>query len=170
MRIADPHLIYHTDSKKRINPTKSIYLGDHVWIGQSAMILKGTQIHSGSIIGALSVVSGKEIPSNTSWAGNPSRKIAENIFWTDKCVHSWIDNQTAENNVCKTDAYTYHYDPKEFIAFSQIDQKLTDASNSEERYAYLTTFTTHKAKNRFTAENQKKSSTKYFCKLSKLFK
>ncbi len=80
MRIADPHLIYHTDSKKRINPTKSIYLGDHVWIGQSAMILKGTQIHSGSIIGALSVVSGKEIPSNTSWAGNPSRKIAENIF------------------------------------------------------------------------------------------
>ena len=24
MRIADPHLIYHTDSKKRINPTKSI--------------------------------------------------------------------------------------------------------------------------------------------------
>ena len=59
---------------------------------------------------------------------------------------------------------------KEFIAFSQIDQKLTDASNSEERYAYLTTFTTHKAKNRFTAENQKKSSTKSFCKLSKLFK
>ena len=32
MRIADPHLIYHTDSKKRINPTKSIYLGDHVWM------------------------------------------------------------------------------------------------------------------------------------------
>lgn len=65
---------------------------------------------------------------------------------------------------------TYHYDPKEFIAFSQIDQKLTDASNSEERYAYLTTFTTHKAKNRFTVEHQKKSSTKSFCKLLKLFK
>lgn len=26
MRIADPHLIYHTDSKKRINPTKAFIL------------------------------------------------------------------------------------------------------------------------------------------------
>ena len=44
VRNADPHLIYDVESHKRVNPTKSIYIGDHVWIGQSAMILKGRKV------------------------------------------------------------------------------------------------------------------------------
>ena len=71
MRNADPHLVYDCASNRRINPTKSIFIGDHVWIGQSAMILKGTKIDSGSIIGAMSLVAGKCINSNESWGGNP---------------------------------------------------------------------------------------------------
>lgn len=50
-RTADPHLIYSIDTKKRVNPSKSIFIGDNVWIGQNSLILKGTQIHSGSIVG-----------------------------------------------------------------------------------------------------------------------
>ena len=30
-RNADPHLIYDNITNKRINPTQSIYIGDHVW-------------------------------------------------------------------------------------------------------------------------------------------
>lgn len=51
MRIADPHLIYSIDTKKRINLSKSIYIGDSVWVGQDVLLLKGTRIHSGSIVG-----------------------------------------------------------------------------------------------------------------------
>ena len=94
LRNADPHLIYDGDTKKRINPTKSIFIGDHVWVGQRAMILKGTQIDSGSIIGAMSVVSGKKIPHNTSWAGNPVRQIKDNIFWSSEAVHPWVQWHT----------------------------------------------------------------------------
>ena len=60
MRNADPHLIYSCDSGQRLNSTRSIYIGDHVWIGQSVFILKGTEIDSGSIIGAMSVIAGKK--------------------------------------------------------------------------------------------------------------
>ena len=149
MRIADPHLIYDISSKKRLNPTKSIYLGDHVWVGQSALLLKGTQIHSGSIVGAMSVVSGKTIPSNTSWAGNPAHQIAENIFWTGKCVHTWQDNETSQNATCDTNLYTYKHTKNEFISFEQIDTALTSAATAQDRYIYLSNLTKNKKKNRF---------------------
>ena len=81
IRNADPHLIYDINSKNRLNATKSIFIGDHVWIGQEAFLLKGTQIDSGSIIGARALVAGKKIPSNTVYGGNPCRNISKNVFW-----------------------------------------------------------------------------------------
>ena len=66
IRTADPHLVYDSRTNQRINPSKSVFIGDHVWIGQSAMLLKGTQIDSGSIIGAASLVAGKKVPYNES--------------------------------------------------------------------------------------------------------
>lgn len=74
VRTADPHLIYDCATCTRINPSRNIVVGDHVWIGQAATILKNTIIGSGSIIGATSLVSGKRIPSNTSWGGIPLSK------------------------------------------------------------------------------------------------
>lgn len=74
VRNNDSHLIYSCDDGNRINSPQSVYIGDHVWIGQNALLLKGTQIDSGSIVGAGSVVAGKKIPHNSIWAGNPSRQ------------------------------------------------------------------------------------------------
>lgn len=79
-RTADPHLIYDRDSFKRINPSKSIYLGDHIWIGQEAGFVKGGFAASGSIIGAKSLVVGKKYNSNTINAGNPCKQVKEGIF------------------------------------------------------------------------------------------
>lgn len=75
LRTADPHLIYDCETHERINPSKNILIGDHVWIGQGSLVLKGSTISSGSIIGANSTVSGKLIPSNQSWAGARPRKL-----------------------------------------------------------------------------------------------
>ena len=33
--------IYDAETQERINPSRNAMLGDHVWIGQSAMLLKG---------------------------------------------------------------------------------------------------------------------------------
>lgn len=103
MRTADPHLVYSVESKERLNPSRSIFVGDHVWIGQGALVLKGSKIGSGSIIGAGSVVPGKRIPSNTIWVGNPARQVKDGVFWSGQCVHRWTDDETQkyQNMQCK---------------------------------------------------------------------
>lgn len=54
--------------------TQPVIIGDHVWIGDQTIILKGVTIGSNSIIGAGSVVT-SSIPSNVLAAGNPCKVI-----------------------------------------------------------------------------------------------
>ncbi len=55
-------------------------IGNHVWIGENALILKGVKIGDNSIVGAGSVVT-KDVPNNSIVAGNPARIIKNNINW-----------------------------------------------------------------------------------------
>lgn len=54
---------------------KEVIIEDDVWIGAGAIILKGTRIGRGSIIGAGAVVASKDIPPYSVCAGNPARII-----------------------------------------------------------------------------------------------
>ena len=56
--------------------TRPIIIEDGVWIGANAIILKGSKIGRGSIIGAGAVVSG-EIPPMSIAVGNPARVVKE---------------------------------------------------------------------------------------------
>lgn len=139
IRNADPHLIYNCEDDCRVNLSKSVFIGDHVWIGQSAMILKGTEIDSGSIIGAMSLVSGKKIPHNQIWAGNPCSFIKKGIFWDFACVHRWKKEQTKNShhykNIAKKkdireDSYKFSYNEEETISYKDIDRVFsTDTDN-----------------------------------------
>lgn len=53
---------------------KPIVIGDHVWIGRRAMILKGVTIGDRSVIAASSVVT-HDVPKDTIVAGNPARVV-----------------------------------------------------------------------------------------------
>lgn len=160
IRNADPHLIYDCKNKSRLNPSKSIFIGDHVWIGQNSIIFKGTQIDSGSIVGGGSIVSGKNIPQNTSWAGNSARQILEGIFWDAACVHSWTDEQTnISHNYLdfikqyKKDltgnCWIYKFDFEEVIEYSDIDKRLSECESSEKKLEYVLFLQKNKKKNRF---------------------
>jgi acetyltransferase-like isoleucine patch superfamily enzyme len=59
-----------------IPKTAPIEVGDNVWIGANALILKGVTIGKNSVIGAYSVVT-KSIPENVIAAGNPCKVIRE---------------------------------------------------------------------------------------------
>ena len=57
-----------------------VSIGDHVWIGSRAMILKGVSIGPGAVIAAGSVVT-HDVPSQSLAAGNPARVIREGVRW-----------------------------------------------------------------------------------------
>jgi len=65
-----------------INLSKSVYIGKHTWIGANSKILKGANIPDGCVVGSNSLVTAKVFQSNTLIAGNPAKKIKENITWT----------------------------------------------------------------------------------------
>lgn len=109
-RTSDGHCIYDDSTKKRINHARSIYVGDHVWLGQNAMVFKGSKIGSGSIIGANSVVSNHVIPSNATFAGAPVRLIHENTFWTPHSVHGWADEEIEKMSESNSDLFSYAKD------------------------------------------------------------
>lgn len=53
-----------------------IVIGNNVWIGLNAVILKGTQIGDNSVVAAGSVIKGV-FPNNSIIAGNPARKVRD---------------------------------------------------------------------------------------------
>ena len=81
--IADDVLIRDNDGHEIIdgNCEKSkIHIGNHVWIGARATILKGVTIGDGSIIAAGSIVT-KDVPERAIVAGNPAKVIKTNVEW-----------------------------------------------------------------------------------------
>ncbi len=159
LRTADPHLIYSVKTMKRINPSKSVFIGDHIWIGQGAMLLKGTQISSGSIIGAMALVSGKHIPSNESWGGNPAKKISDGIFWDNACVHAFDEEKTEKSMEYSSRKHIFKYKSNENIPFLKIDEALSSGS-VENKIDYIKNFS--EDKNRFAQSGETVKKRKLF--------
>ncbi|HAW0563536.1 TPA: acyltransferase [Escherichia coli] len=80
LRSDDSHPIFDVRTGKRVNPAKDINIGNHVWVGERAMILGGTTIGDGSIVGMGSIVK-KKFPNNCILAGIPARITRKHIAW-----------------------------------------------------------------------------------------
>jgi acetyltransferase-like isoleucine patch superfamily enzyme len=55
-------------------------IGDHVWIGVAAKILKGVSVGDGAIIAAGAIVT-RDVPPGALVAGNPARVVREGVTW-----------------------------------------------------------------------------------------
>ncbi len=164
IKTADGHLIYDCLTGNRINPSESIYIGDHVWVGQDTRILKGTQIDSGCTIGAMSLMAGTKIPHNTTYAGNPCHLIHNNTFWDRANVHNWSTSETessmnynifnshrtSEDISFHDDFWIYNYNPSETIEWNELDTVLSSPNLLPlQKLEYLIQLNTNKSKNRF---------------------
>ena len=76
IRDTDAHDLIGCEHTK-IKPVK---IGNHVWIGAKAMIMKGVTIGDGAVIAAGAIVT-KDVPKNCVVAGVPARIIKENVTW-----------------------------------------------------------------------------------------
>lgn len=82
IRTTDSHSILDKNNN-RINKSKDIRIGNHVWVGLQSLILKGSIVGDNSIIGARSVVSSSSPHfSNCIIAGHPVKIIRSDINWS----------------------------------------------------------------------------------------
>lgn len=77
----DGHSIFSIHSKEAINSDPAIVIEDHVWVGYEAIILGGTNVKEGSIIGARALLK-NSFPNNVSIGGIPAKIIKTDICWS----------------------------------------------------------------------------------------
>lgn len=76
---SDYHNIEFEDGIKNAQ-SAPVYIGNHVWIGTNAIILKGVTIGDNTVIAAGAVVT-KDIPANCIAGGVPAKVLKENVKW-----------------------------------------------------------------------------------------
>lgn len=84
-RTGDSHSILDSDGK-RINKAKDITIGDHVWIGQQVIVLKGATVGADSIVGTGALLTGKTYDSNSIIAGAPAKIVKQHVSWDPRTL------------------------------------------------------------------------------------
>lgn len=85
IRQSDFHPIYDNVSKKRINKSKDIIVGDCVWLGERSSILAGANIGAGSVVG-FGTITSSCFPNNVLIAGSPAKILRNNISWSKEKI------------------------------------------------------------------------------------
>ena len=92
IRNNDGHTITDTITGEILNAPEDIKIHDKVWVGTRCMILKGSEISEGSIVGAMALVNKKFSEPNILIAGVPAKKIRENVAWDRADFDSYVNN------------------------------------------------------------------------------
>lgn len=151
IRTADIYPIYENDSKERINYAKSVFIGDHVWLGHLAYVSKGVRIGSGAIVGNNSFVQDySHVPSNSLVIGNPAKISETDVFY----VTNFLAHHNAESSLntkdYKSDVFIYDVLIPETLDFDKIDQILKDLDVDSRLEFVQKLFVRNKRKNRFS--------------------
>ncbi len=80
-RVGDSHSILDMITHKRINPSKDISIGDHVWIGHGVKVLKGSNVSENTIVATGAILTGKTFPKNSIIGGVPGKVLRDNVDW-----------------------------------------------------------------------------------------
>ncbi|MEM9758486.1 MAG: acyltransferase [Pseudomonadota bacterium] len=71
---SDWHTVY--DRTRRADAVTPVHIGNNVWLGDHATVLKGVTIGENSVVAARSVVT-RDVPANVIVAGNPARVVRD---------------------------------------------------------------------------------------------
>ncbi len=82
---SDAHTIYD-ENGEHINNNKEIIFGDHVWLGCRCIVLKGSKIADGSVIGSGSLVKKQVEIDNAIYGGVGPILLKKNIRWDRKTI------------------------------------------------------------------------------------
>lgn len=80
IRTGDGHRIFGINGE-RVNPAKSIKIGNDCWLARRGIILKGVELKDYTIIGTAALVTKKYDKGNIILGGNPAKIIKEDVTW-----------------------------------------------------------------------------------------
>lgn len=103
IRTDDAHAIYDVVNGSRLNQSKDVVLGAHVWVSYNAVIFGGTEINMGSIVGYSSLVKGK-FPNNSLIIGSPANVSKKNVSW-ERPNLLWARDEYTDSNKVKNKIY-----------------------------------------------------------------
>ena len=151
IRTSDIHPIYDNDSKQRINHARSVFIGDHVWIGHLAYISRGVKIGSGAIVENYSFIPhNAKVFSNNLVVGNPAMVERRDVFY----IKDFLGYHKAEDSInskdYKSDVFIYEVDSQETLDLDKIDQILNDLTVDDRLDFIQKLFVRNKRRNRFT--------------------
>ena len=150
-RTSDGHIMYDASSKKRINPSSTIFIGDHVWIGHQSYISRGVKIGSGAIVDANSYVgSNRVLKSNKLYSGNPIRLVRENVFFTKEYVGNFTNEDSLNFNEYNSRLFLYSEDSADRLDLDKIDSILNNFNVYEKIDFLQKLFIRNKKQNRFS--------------------
>lgn len=84
VRTGDSHSILSLDTEKRINISKDVNIGNHVWIGAHSRLLKGTSIPNDCVVANSSVVTSMFGFEHIVIGGIPAKELKERITWDSR--------------------------------------------------------------------------------------
>lgn len=85
---SDMHSIVDVKTRRRVNPARDVRIGNRVWVGDRALVLKGASVGDGSIVGASAVLSG-HVPENCIAVGNRAKVVRRGVSW-DKSLQPML--------------------------------------------------------------------------------
>ena len=151
IRTSDAHVIYDANSKKRINNSGSVLIGDHVWLGHLSYVSKGAKIGSGSIIDNYSYVSSNiQLDSNNLYGGNPITLLKKGVFFTKDYVGNFNKGDSEAVDEYSSRIYLYSETPGENLDFNRVDAMLKKFSVEEKLDFIQKLFIQNKKHNRFS--------------------
>ena len=151
IRTTDAHSFYNVDSKKRINYSGSVFIGDHVFLGHNAYIEKGAKIGSGTIIGNNAhVPSNVSLPSNKLFAGNPVKVFEDGVFFIKDYPASYNVEGTKDSSDYISNVFLFKNVAGESLDLNKIDSLLSNFSVSDKIEFIQRLFVQNKRHDRFS--------------------
>ena len=95
----DGHPIFDAQTHKIINHVKTMHIGNHVWVGANATVLKNVTIPDGAIVGLGAVVSKYRYDIQDAataggivLSGNPARVVRSGVLWSPDGSSGYVQN------------------------------------------------------------------------------